>query len=211
MTPPRYFDTNYFYHVYNRGNRKDKIFFTYQNKQRFIHRFKEYQKLHPVDVMAYVLMENHYHFLIKPKSPDSITKLFSKLGDSHSKYINIKYQLVGHLFQDRFRAKLVDKDEYLVHLSRYIHVNPVEYFKSLSGTPGVNLEASKLNFLITYPWSSLGEYLDNRFGLVTNKEILLGLGYFKNSNNSLRAYQKFVFDCINNPKLAEVALPTSVL
>ena len=123
------------------------------------------------------------------------------LGTSYSKYFNIKYNLVGRLFQERFRAKIVETDEYLLHLSRYIHLNPVsdelERLDFLASTPGVEarveatgVEVRKL--LIDYPWSSFGEYNSDAKGVCNKKRLL---DYFSGSRKNI-SYATFVFNGI---------------
>ncbi len=94
-------------------------------------------------------MLNHFHFLLRQDNDIPITSFMLGLGTSYAKYFNIKYGEVGSLFQDRFKAKLVEKDEYLLQLSRYIHRNPKEI---LLRTPGVELA--------DYRWSSYPSYIN---------------------------------------------------
>lgn len=101
-----------------------------------------------------------------------------KLGTSYAKYFNIKYEQVGSLFQSRFRAKLVDNDEYLQHLSRYIHRNPKEI---LLQTPGVELR--------NYRWSSYPSYISDAKGEIIERNIILA--YFA-KNKPKEDYKSFV-------------------
>ena len=124
-TPPRYLQIGIPYHVYNRGNRKNKIFLNVKDYQRFLRKLKEYTKKFDVSLVCYCLMPNHFHLLLVQKDESAITKFMLSLCTSYSKYFNIKHELVGRLFQARFRAKIVETDEYLLHLSRYIHLNSI--------------------------------------------------------------------------------------
>ena len=135
------------YHVYNRGVEKREIFLDEQDYRIFIYYLKIYLtapdiqsdspqivlRLGPefdlyknIELMCYALMPNHFHFLVKQLSEDAITELMRRLTNAYVKYFNDKYDRVGALFQGRYRAVLVDSDEYLTHLSSYIHINPVE-------------------------------------------------------------------------------------
>lgn len=148
-TPIRYFQKGSYYHVYNRGNRKQNIFLSYRDYERFLKKVKEYKEKFKISILGYCLMLNHFHFLLRQDNDIPITSFMLGLGTSYAKYFNIKYGEVGSLFQDRFKAKLVEKDEYLLQLSRYIHRNPKEI---LLRTPGVELA--------DYRWSSYPSYIN---------------------------------------------------
>lgn len=180
-TPPRLFEDGAFYHVYNRGNRKQQIFLQDRDYERFLEKVIEYKKKFPVNILAYCLMPNHFHFLIRQLSQDAISRFFSNLCNSHSKYFNIKYETVGSLYQGRFKAKRVDKDEYLIHLSRYIHLNPVDLFKYLG--------KNAFNQLMLYRWSSLPAYLSGKGDEVINPELILEYFFSKDSTED---YKDFV-------------------
>lgn len=192
-TPMRYFQTGIPYHIYNRGNRKCEIFLDYKDYQRFMRKLLEYAKKYELQLLSYCLMPTHFHLLVLPQSETAITKLMLSLCTSYSKYFNIRHALVGRLFQERFRAKIVETDEYLLHLSRYIHLNPVAeelerltfVFQSASLTPGVE---HALRDLHSYPWSSYPSYIDREVG-ICNKKIILD--YFSSSRRD-NSYQKFV-------------------
>ena len=134
-----------FYHVFNRGNNRGDIFFERDNYLFFLRRFREYVvavetpvittsdfrslkdfgSLTPrAQVIAYVLMPNHYHVLLKALD-DDLSAAMQKFSISYTKAINKRFDRVGSLFQGAFEAKLVDNENYLRHLSRYIHLNPV--------------------------------------------------------------------------------------
>lgn len=128
-----------------------------------------------VEVLTYCLMPNHFHLLIKQLKEDGITEFISKLSNSYTKYYNTKYSRVGPLFQGEFKAVLIENDAQLIHVSRYIHLNPISSFL--------------IKDLSTYPWSSYGEYINNINGICSKEQIL---GYFK----SIKDYQQFVSDQI---------------
>lgn len=177
-TPLRYFQKGSYYHVYNRGNRKQNIFIQYRDYERFLKRMKMYKEKFGVSILCYCLMPNHYHFLLRQETDIPITVFMLRLGTSYAKYFNIKYEQVGSLFQGRFRAKLIETDEYLLHLSRYIHRNPLEIQLS---TPGVELA--------DYRWSSYINYLNFVKNPMIESEYILG--YFAKNNKS-NDYKKFV-------------------
>lgn len=182
-----------YYHLYNRGVAKQLIFkedrdyfrfldtlnyYHYSGKKpKFSLRFKlksfKLNTKNPlIEIVAYCLMPNHFHLLVKQLRDNGIEELMTKLCDSYSTSYNIKYDRVGHLFQDTFKAVLVETDEQLLHLSRYIHLNP--YVADLIGIPE------------DYLWSSCREYFENRQA-ICQKDIIL-------NNFQKLSYQNFVLD-----------------
>lgn len=193
-TEPRIFDTNLFYHIYNRGNRKQRIFENVQDYQHFTEKLIEFRKIYPIDVVSYCWMPNHFHLMVRSSTQTAVSQLIGRLCNSHTRYINVKYALVGSVFQGRFKSKKVDRDEYFVHLSRYIHLNPTE-LSSHRQNETKNLH----DYATAYPWSSYREYLTGRYYLVNNPQLLLGLGYFSHKN-PVSSYQAFVQAGIRNPQ-----------
>ncbi len=144
-----------FYHVFNRGNNKQDIFVDKQDFSNFLKRLYiildipylgRPLKVKPLPkssftIVSYCLMTNHYHFFIRQNAEIPISKLVLKLCTSYSMYFNKKYNHIGHVFQDRFKAKLVTTDSYFSNLSAYIHLNPkdsVNYqYSSLKGILGL--------------------------------------------------------------------------
>lgn len=176
-TPSRYFQKGSYYHVYNRGNRKQNIFILNRDYLRFLKRTREYKEKFGVSILCYCLMPNHFHFLLKQDTEVPITAFMLRLGTSYAKYFNIKYGEVGSLFQDRFRAKLIETDEYLLQLSRYIHRNPKEILRL---TPGVKLK--------DYLWSSYPTYCRGIKNDLVDPNFILN--YFAKSNAS-KDYESF--------------------
>lgn len=130
-----------------------------------------------VDIIAYCLMPNHYHFLLKQLNKDGINRFLSLFQNSYTRYFNTKHRRVGPIFQGIFKAVRVETDEQLMHLSRYIHLNP--YSSHI---------VNSVRELKIYPWSSLREYIDKTNGLC-QKELLFSL-----FNNNPKRYQKFVYN-----------------
>lgn len=176
------------YHVYNRGVEKRDIFIDYQDYSVFLNYMKEYldpsgsdphSLSNQLSLLAFCLMPNHFHLLIKQSSIDGITKLLRAVSTRYVMYFNKKYERVGTLFQGKFKAVLVQEDAHLLHLSRYIHLNP---------HPGSD---PKL-----YKYSSYGHYLSRKnFEWLNTKEIL---SYFKSTSNfaikDYFSYESFVDD-----------------
>jgi putative transposase len=169
-----------YYHVFNRGNNKELIFLDQQDFLNFLKRLRIVLNLLPTpnirqrgalrvrplpknsfSILAYCLMPNHFHFLIQQVSNVMIGELIKKVCVSYAMYFNRKYNRVGNIFQDTFKAKEILNDSYLTYLSAYIHNNP----------------DSALN----YPYSSLIEYSKQSLDQICNTEFILK--YFDGDKN----------------------------
>jgi REP element-mobilizing transposase RayT len=126
----RLFRAGEYYHVYNRGNARQPIFFEPENYRFFLTRLRKYFTADTADVVAYCLMPNHYHLMVHLRQ-DDLSTLMHPLGMGYAKAVNARYQRVGHLFQGPFQAKHIETTAQLAHLSRYIHLNPVRRTPSL--------------------------------------------------------------------------------
>lgn len=115
-----------FYHIYNRGNGRQPIFFEEENYHYLLRLFKKYVQVTGITVIAYCLMPNHYHFLVRQDGKTPAGLLFQRVFNGYTKAINKKYDRVGTLFQGRYRCILLDKTSHLFHLCCYIHANPVK-------------------------------------------------------------------------------------
>lgn len=196
---PPIFTAQGFYHVYNRGHNKQTIFYDAKDYRRYLKRLGEYLGKHEVTILAYCLMPNHVHLLLRQDGDESIDRFIHRLHTAYTMYFNKKYEKVGAVFQGRFKAKLIDTDEYLLHVSRYIHINPVELFYAQG--PALSSELS------AYPWSSYGEYVEPQSKSTSDPTIILN--YF--SNSPLRGkttYQSFVEEYLgitSTERLAEIS------
>lgn len=161
------YEENGFYHVYNRGINKQDIFFDQYDYATFLYYLKLYlsnpeeldkadlkkrnslprRNFHEsIDLLCYCLMPNHFHLLLKQKGERDISEFVRCFATNYSMFINEKYERVGTLFQGRYKAILVKDDNYLLHLTRYIHMNPLA--KGLT-----------LSKLCEYDYSSYADYL----------------------------------------------------
>ena len=112
------------YHITSRGNERKKIFLEDADKIKFLEILEDYHNRFNILIHGYVLMDNHYHLVVEtPKG--NLTKVMHGVNGRHTGSFNRKYRRSGHLFQGRYKGILVDKDAYLVQLSRYVHLNPV--------------------------------------------------------------------------------------
>lgn len=132
------------YHITSRGNERRKIFRDKADRMKFLGLLRDYHDRYDILIHAYVLMNNHYHLILKtPKG--NLLKIMHGINGGYTNYFNRKYKRVGHLFQGRYRAILVEKDRYLLPLSRYVHLNPVR--------------AGLVKKPEGYPWSSYKGYV----------------------------------------------------
>lgn len=163
----------YFYHIYNRGNNRENIFYGEQDYKAFLFRIglalgftsKELSehsltnvpgsriritktKKGDFKIHAFCLMKNHFHILIEQCSDVPVSKFVSKICTSYAMYVNKKYKRVGHIFQDQFKAVLIESDAQLMWTSSYIHMNPVE--DGFANHPS------------EYKWSSYNDYVNSR-------------------------------------------------
>lgn len=192
------------YHVFNRGVEKRNIYTNRDEYLRFLEISKYYQQVNPqvkfsqadsaqkenlsdkklVEVIAYCLMPNHFHFLLKQIDDNGISIFIRRLINSYTKYFNTKNERVGPLLQGPFKAVRIESDKQLIHTTRYIHLNPIVGYL--------------VKDLRNYEWSSYLIYL----GLINNtlcqrekiEELI-----------SLKDYEQFVLDHADySMRLAEI-------
>ena len=132
-----------FYHVINRGNNQEKIFNNDRDKEKFLEYLEKASERFSIIFHTYCLMSNHFHLLVETPEP-KLSVAMQWINVSYATYFNRKGGRHGHLFQGRFKAILIDADEYLKHLSRYIHLNPVR--AKMASTPS------------EYKWSSYSAF-----------------------------------------------------
>ena len=131
-----------YYHVYNRGVAKQTIFHDERDYSVFLSLLKRYlndvpasdfagrtyEWLHPrLELLSFCLMPNHFHLLVYQEDKDAMQRLMRGVCTSYTQYYNRRYKRVGPLFQSRYKASRITTDAYLLHITRYIHLNPREY------------------------------------------------------------------------------------
>ena len=151
-----------FYHLYNRGNNKQNIFRGDADHRFYLKRLKEALEKHNFALICYCLMPNHVHLVVKQLSEDSPARFIASLHTSYSMVFNKKYELVGHLFQDRYKQKIIETDEYMKCLIAYIHLNPVA--------------AGLCKLPKEYKWSSYLEYAIPGQNSLCSQELVAGYG-----------------------------------
>lgn len=203
------FQNDQIYHVFNRGVERRPIFLhksdyvracnilEYYSTYQTPIKYSDYCKLSPekqkfcldsmtknssFSTLSYCFMPNHFHLLLRQHKDFGIQNAMMRLQTSYVKFFNTKYDRVGPLFQGEFKAVHIESDEQLVHVSRYIHLNPV-----VSG-----IVHSKS--LESYIWSSFPCYLDENSDSFVKKSIVI------DNFQSVDSYKSFVFDQINYVK-----------
>jgi len=145
---------NALYHITSRGNERRNIFESEQDRDFFIRTLEESLNTYQVILYSYVLMSNHFHFLLETPLAN-ISEFMRRFNTTYTYYYNQKYKRVGHLFQGRYKSILVQKDNYLHILSRYIHLNPLRMLQMEK----IPLK-EKEKYLREFKWSSLKGYIN---------------------------------------------------
>ncbi|MEA5113117.1 MAG: transposase [Geobacteraceae bacterium] len=168
-----------YYHVTSRGNEKKDIFRSKRDREKFLEYLETATKRYGAVIHAYCLMSNHYHLLLE--TPEgNLSQIMRHLNGAYTTYFNVKRKRTGHLFQGRYKAILVEADEYATELSRYLHLNPVRV--GMATRPG------------EYQWSSYRSYVGEEKTPDWLKRDFI-LGYFgKNSATAMKRYRSFVED-----------------
>ncbi|MCD4811122.1 transposase [bacterium] len=123
----RLFFPNHYYHAYNRGNRKQKIYLDEEDFLRFLNLIYYYEEATSVDIYGYCLMPNHYHLLLRlGTNPKDLTRFFHRSMTAYSLYFNRKYKLVGRLCQDRYQYKLLPTRIDINRIKEYLRENPTK-------------------------------------------------------------------------------------
>ena len=166
-----------FYHVIQRGTERKNVFKEDRDKKRLLKYINIAHERYQILIHSYCVMDNHYHFLIETPQAN-IAKTMHYINASYAIYYNTKYRRVGPLFQGRYKSVLVEADEYLHYVSKYIHLNPVK--------------AKKVKNPVEYKWSSCSYYLNNEvFPKWLEKERVLG--YFGSGKRErIRRYKEFL-------------------
>lgn len=144
------------YHITCRGNERKEIFRDAVDRKTFLKNLTESRKIYSITIYSYVLMSNHFHFLIETPL-GNLSEFMRHFNITYTSHFNRRHKRSGHLYQGRYKSVLVDKDVYLNILSRYIHLNPVKV-KGIQGMTG----KEKMRYLKSYKWSSLPGYISKR-------------------------------------------------
>ena len=190
------------YHIYNRGVEKRRVFLDDEDRLRFIHDLFEFNDIEPapnltyhighkqskevglpknrkrrqliVELIAFCLMPDHYHLIVRQKTDNGITEFMRKLGTGYTNYFNKKYQRVGHLFQGKYKSVRIVTESHFIHLPYYIHLNPLDLIAPSWRERKLKNYREAVSFLNNYRWSSLLDYIgQENFPSVTQRKFLL--------------------------------------
>lgn len=189
---PRYVIPGQPQHIIQRGNNRQAIFAAEADYQFFRDALVEAAQRHGLAIHAYVWMTNHVHLLATPGYDDSISKVFQSVGRKYVQYFNFTYKRSGTLWEGRYRATVVDSEQYLLTLMRYIELNPVR--------------AGRVTHPRDYPWSSYafnaqGETGPNAAWLTPHQEYRR-LG--RSAADRQSAYRQLFRAAISNEALTEI-------
>ncbi|MGQ9696206.1 MAG: transposase, partial [Thermodesulfobacteriota bacterium] len=181
---------NAYYHVTCRGNSGQEIFATDDDRSKFLDLLERSHDIYQTKILAYVLMSNHFHLFVKTPL-GNLQEFMRHFNICYTSYYNWKQGRRGHLYQGRYKSFLVDSDNYLQEVSRYIHLNPIRV--GLRSSMTFN---EKKRYLRNYPWSSYGGYLleRRRRGFLEVGEVLAYFG--GDTARGRRGYEEFVVEGI---------------
>ena len=162
-----------------RGNQRRKTFWVKEDYLKYLKLLGERLEAHEIRLYAYCLMPNHVHLLVEQGGEYPLSRYMHRLQTAYTQYFNRRHKKIGHLFQGRYKAIVVDKDSYLLELVRYIQLNP--------------LRAKLEQKMGEYPWTSHGQYLGREKGPLAKVEVGEVLALFgKGQKAAIKGYLRFV-------------------
>jgi REP element-mobilizing transposase RayT len=147
-----------YYHVYNRGCNREPIFRDGVDYRFLLQQIEHFLPEHPLTIIAYCLMPNHYHFLLRPQKDGAIGPFLQRLFSSYTQSFNRRWERSGTLFAGRPKTTLIDTEEYLLHVCRYIHMNPVK--------------AGLVTNPEQWPFSNYREWIGRRNGTLIDRDFV---------------------------------------
>jgi len=176
-------------HVIQRGNNRQACFFAEEDYRFYLYWLKKGAEKYGCDIHAYVLMTNRVHLLLTPQAKTSASGLMQSLGRRYVQYVNRIYKRSGTLWEGRFKANLVNAEDYLLLCYRYIELNPVR--AGMVQDPGA------------YPWSSYRSHgLGERDDLIRDHELYLALS--SRAEERQRAYRNLFRSQLDEAALTEI-------
>ncbi|MEK7088940.1 MAG: transposase [Patescibacteria group bacterium] len=208
------FATGEYYHIFNRGNSKQKIFNNKNDYNRFVglmyacnqkENFKidnlkkggnllELEKSTKlVDIGAYCLMPNHFHILLTQQENDNISKFLQKLTTAYVMYYNKKYSRTGGLFEGKFKSEHINSDRYLKYIFSYIHLNPIKLINKDWKETGIKEKSKTIEYLNQYIYSSYIDYM----GTEREEKKVLNKQAFPKYFPSTKLFLNEIFEWLN--------------
>ncbi|MCO6450226.1 MAG: transposase [Caldilineales bacterium] len=172
-----------FYHIYNRGANRNSIFRDEENYFYVLGKMKEYARKYEISILAYCLLPNHYHFLVRQDSEHPARLLPQFIYNAYTKAFNKRFERSGTLFEGPFRALQVHTEPYLLNLCRYIHANPVLH--GIVDDPGM------------WQFSNYLEWVGQRKGTLVDRTFVTA--YFETDS----AYERFVLEYLRERELPQ--------
>lgn len=186
---PRINLAGYPQHVVQRGHNREACFFAEEDYRFYLHWLRKGAEKYQCDIHSYVLMTNHVHLLITPQRPDSVSRLMQSLGRRYAQYVNRIYRRSDSVWEGRFKASLIQVEDYLLTCYRYIELNPVR--AGMVRDPG------------KYPWSSYrGHGLGQANELITDHALYGALGRLEEERRS--AYRALFRAHLEDEALGEI-------
>ena len=210
-----------YYHIYNRGNSKQRIFLDDKDRERFLKLlylcnsktridfrddiikrkinawdFEKGESI--VNIGSWVLMPNHFHLYITPQtearlpSGNAVTDFMHRVLTAYSKYFNAKYHRTGSLFEGKFKSVHIKKDPQAKYLFSYIHLNPIRLIDSKWKELGIKNKKVALKFLNSYKWNSYLDYLE----IIRPENKILNKIDFLDYFDSKDSFQEEIFEWI---------------
>jgi putative transposase len=179
---PEYLAGNY-YHIFNRGAHRVSIFREADNYVFVLRKVKAYSRSLSLTLIAYGLMPNHYHFLIRQDGEHSAGLLPQRVFNSYSKAYNKRFGHSGTLFEGHYKVSRVENDTHLLHLCRYIHANPVKH--------------GLVAHVTEWPYSNYLEWVGERGGTLVDRD------FVREHFPSAALYEEFVADYLAVRRLPE--------
>lgn len=164
----------HYYHVHDRGCNREPLFVMPDNYLFLLRKIKTYLPLYPLTLIAYCLMPNHYHFLLRPEEDNALSPFIQRLFNSYTQAFNKQQHRSGTLFEGRAKSIHVKDKTHLIHLCRYIHLNPVK--------GGIVAHPED------WPYSNYPEWIGQRNGTLKNDAFISE--YF----STPEVYRQFVED-----------------
>ena len=205
------------YHVCNRGIRKEKIFDSESDYFRFvlnlyrlnnkgeslrinpnrqlIDSFPEQDKI--IEVLKWTLLPNHYHLLLYEKVQGGVLEFVKRLGNAYTKYINIKREASGYLFQNSARMIQITNNRHFLYIPFYIDLNLIDLIYSKNENRKIDIKKS-LDFFEKYKWSSFRDYFGNynsKFSKIINKDL-----FYEIFNTNYKTYHKELCEFLEGDK-----------
>lgn len=186
---PRINLAGYPQHVVQRGHSREACFFAEEDYRFYLYWLKKGAEKYRCDIHAYVLMTNHVHLLITPQHPDGVSRLMQSLGRRYAQYVNRIYRRSGSVWEGRFKASLIQAEDYLLTCFRYIELNPVR--------AGMVRDPSE------YPWSSYRWHgLGQANEFITDHTLYRALGRWEEERRA--AYRALFRTHLENEALDEI-------